>query len=163
MTQRKVIQDQAIAPQLASELEAIAEAAGCELVHIEWKGGTLRLFIDRPDESGGVNLSDCELVSKQASALLDVADFGSGRYVLEVSSPGLDRGLYRPRDWERFVGRLARVTFKTPDTGAKRTIVARLAGFDAASGDATLLDEGSNERHIVNLKNVIRARLEVEL
>ena len=162
MTQRKVIQDRAIAPKLVTELEAIAEAAGCELVHAEWKGGTLRLFIDRPDRPGGVDLADCELVSKQASALLDVADFGAGRYVLEVSSPGLDRGLYRPRDWERFVGSLARVTYK-PEAGAKRTIVARLEGFDPATGDATLLDEGPDERHVINLKNVIRARLEVEL
>ena len=79
--------------QITPEIEQVAQAVGCELVHAELKGGVLRLFVDRPE--GGVTLADCQLVSKQVSALLDVLDFGTGRYVLEVSSPGLDRQLYR--------------------------------------------------------------------
>src|SRR5690349_9446948 len=86
--------------ELTPELEQIATAAGCELLHVELKGGILRLVLDKPD--GGVNLEDCQHVSKQASALLDVLDFGKSRYVLEVTSPGPDRQLYRPRDYERF-------------------------------------------------------------
>src|SRR6185369_3709461 len=76
--------------ELQPELEAIAESAGCELVHVEIKGGVLRLFLDKPE---GITLADCEHVSKLASAYLDVVDFGKSRYVLEVSSPGLDRQL----------------------------------------------------------------------
>src|SRR5688572_23221268 len=102
---------------LEAELEATVASLGCELVHAEWKGGMLRLYVDR---EGGVHLEDCERVSRAVSPLLDALGFGAGRYLLEVSSPGLDRGLYRPRDYERFAGKLARVQFVNPDTGRKR-------------------------------------------
>src|SRR5689334_21983574 len=95
--------------EILPQFESVASSAGCDLLHAEIKGGVMRLILDRPE--GGVTLTDCEHVSKQVSHLLDVLDFGSGRYVLEVSSPGLDRQLYRPADYERFAGRLARVTF----------------------------------------------------
>jgi len=152
--------------ELAAEIEQIAEAAGCELVHAELKGGVLRVFIDKPE---GVTLADCEHVSRQVSALLDVTDFGTGRYVLEVSSPGLDRQLYKPADYDRFVGRLARVTFEDPATGKKRTVVARLRGLrqpeGAAEGNAAVvLEDGTTgEPWELPLKNVKTARLEIEL
>ncbi|HEX9942553.1 MAG TPA: ribosome maturation factor RimP [Thermoanaerobaculia bacterium] len=152
--------------ELAPEIEQIAEAAGCELVHVELKGSVLRVFVDKPD---GVTLADCEHVSKQVSALLDVLDFGTGRYVLEVSSPGLDRQLYKPRDYDRFAGRLARVTFEDPETGRKKTVVARLHGLRRTTGapdeDAeVLLEDGrTGETWRLPLKKVITARLEVEL
>ena len=88
------------------EIERIAEASGCELWHAEVKGGVLRLYLDKPE---GVTLSDCEHVSKLVSAYLDVVDFGKSRYVLEVSSPGLDRHRGRaglqPRDRAALPGR----------------------------------------------------------
>jgi ribosome maturation factor RimP len=153
--------------ELTPEIEQIATAAGCELVHAELKGGVLRIFLDRPD--GGVTLADCQHVSKQVSALLDVLDFGTGRYVLEVSSPGLDRQLYKPGDYERFAGRLARVTFQDPETGKKKTVVARLKGLHPAGSsgeDARVLlqEEGKEgEPWELPLKNVMTARLEIEL
>lgn len=146
---------------LERELTAVAEGAGCELVHAEFKGGTLRLFIDRPE---GVTLADCERVSKQVSALLDVLDFGTGRYLLEVSSPGLDRQLYRARDYERFVGSKVRITWF--DAGAKRTVVGRLTAFDPASGGTATVtgEDGSGESvHVVPLDAVATARLEIEI
>ena len=149
---------------LQAELEAIAEGAGCELWHAEFKGGHLRLFIDRPE---GVTLADCELVSKQVSALLDVVDFGHQRYVLEVSSPGLDRQLYRPGDYERFTGERVRVTYLTPDGGTKRTVVGRLEAFRPAGGEAAggtievATDDG--ERLELTLADVQAARLEIAL
>jgi len=149
---------------LQAELEAIADGAGLELVHAEHRGGFLRIFIDRPD--GGVTLADCEHVSKQVSALLDVVDFGRQRYVLEVSSPGLDRQLYRPRDYARFAGHKVRVTYRSPEHG-KRTVVGRLdefrpAGREGAEGAVTVTtDDG--ERLDVALADVQLARLEVEL
>jgi ribosome maturation factor RimP len=120
------------------------------------------VFIDKPE---GVTLADCEHVSRQVSALLDVLDFGTGRYVLEVSSPGLDRQLYKPADYDRFAGRLARVTFEDPATGKKKTVVARLRGLRRAEpGDAgVLLEDGSGEPWEVPLRNVKTARLEIEL
>jgi ribosome maturation factor RimP len=145
---------------LERELAAVAASAGCELVHAEFKGGVLRLFIDRPE---GVTLADCEAVSKQVSALLDVLDFGAGRYLLEVSSPGLDRQLYRARDYERFVGRKVRVTWFTG--GGKRTVVGRLEAFDPAGGGAaTVAEEGAAAAsHVIPLADVAVARLEIEI
>lgn len=150
--------------ELTPEIEQIATAAGCELVHAEIKGGVLRIFLDRPD--GGVTLADCQHVSKQVSALLDVLDFGTGRYVLEVSSPGLDRQLYKPSDYERFAGRLARVTFQDSETGKKKTVVQRLHGLKGSGEDArVLLQEDGKEGGPweLPLKNVMTARLEIEL
>jgi len=156
-----------LSPELEHEIEGVVDGSGCELVHAEFKGGLLRIFIDRPERPGGVDLSDCETVSKQVSALLDVLDFGPGRYTLEVSSPGLDRRLYRPRDYRRFAGSLARVTHRDPSTGRKRTDVGRLG---------ELVDPGAGGRPVVTLQLVERdeslqlpldaiemARLEIEL
>ena len=151
--------------ELQPELEQIAAANGCELVHVEIKGGVLRLILDKPE---GVTLADCELVSKQASAYLDVADFGKSRYVLEVSSPGLDRQLYKTADVERFLGKLARVSFTDPD-GSKKTVVGRLQelrrGEDTPDDEAlvALVDDKSGERTEVRWKDVRTARLEIEL
>lgn len=157
-------------PELVTELEELAAASGCELLHAEFKGGVLRLFIDRTE--GGVDLNDCEHVSKMASALLDVLDFSDGRYVLEVSSPGLDRELYRPRDWQRFTGHRVRVTFTDPASGDKRTVVGRLESFvaeppespvsEATGGQAEVLVDGG-ERWTLSLAEVRTARLEIEL
>lgn len=151
---------------LTAELEGIAEQAGCELVHAEWKGGTLQILIDRVDREGesegGVTLADCEQVSKQTSALLDVLDFGRTRYVLEVSSPGLDRQLYRPRDYQRFIGSKARITYSSPEV-RKKTLVARLEAFHSEPESVTLLDEESGERTTLRLDQIQAARLEIEL
>jgi hypothetical protein len=156
----------------------------------------LRLVLDRPPgpaaadprtaapdsprvpEVGGVSLGDCEHVAKQTSALLDLLDFGNGRYLLEVSSPGLDRQLYRPSDYERFSGRLARITYETAASGdaaasgapRRRTVVARLGEVRAAHPPAhppdtevTLIDDRTGERLTLKLHEFRLARLEVEL
>ena len=82
-------------------MAAVAARSGCELLEIETRDRLLRLVVDRPE---GVTIDDCQAVGRQISALLDVEDFGDSRYTLEVSSPGLDRKLYGPRDYERFQG-----------------------------------------------------------
>lgn len=162
--------------ELVEEIEEIAASTGCELAHAEYKGGVLRLFIDRPD--GGVDISDCERVSKQVSALLDVLDFSEGRYLLEVSSPGLDRQLYRPKDWRRFTGKKVKVTYVDPESRKKRTVVGRLESFEplpegapaeeATGGRAHVMVEdgradGNEERLDLSLDDVQVARLEIEL
>ena len=136
----------AIHADLEAEFAAVAADVGCELAHVEWKGGTLRVVLDRPDEA--VTVDHCAKVSRQLSALLDVHDFapgGSGdrKYLLEVSSPGLDRKLYRPEDYERFRGRLARVTAGGPEVALR----------EDATGEVLRLP----------LKEIRTARLEVEL
>jgi ribosome maturation factor RimP len=150
--------------ELQPELESIAAANGCELVHVELKGGVLRLILDKPE---GVTLADCELVAKHSSAYLDVADFGKARYVLEVSSPGLDRELYKPADVERFLGKLARVTIVDPENGKKRTVIGRLHEMQPAEliGDSKVVvtDDKTGERTEVLWKDIRAARLEIEL
>lgn len=152
--------------EIRPELEAIARASGCELWHAELKGGTLRLLLDRPD---GVTLSDCEHVSKLVSAFLDVVDFGKGRYVLEVSSPGLDRPLCRPSHYERSVGRKVRVTLEDPRTGKRRTVTGRLESFERPEGApeenarVVVIDEPKEERLEVTLPEIRQARWEIEL
>jgi ribosome maturation factor RimP len=151
-----------LTPELQQELAAIAESKGCELLHAEFQGGVLRLFLDRPE---GVRLEDCEAVSKDASALLDVADFGRGRYTLEVSSPGLDRQLYGPRDYERFTGRRVRVRFVDPGTGRRATVVARLEAYRPSpdGGEVELSEPGAATPRVVRVADVQLARLEIEL
>lgn len=150
-------------PELADELSEIAERCGCELVHLEFKGGVLRLTIDRPE---GVSLDECSAVSRAASPVLDLVDFGPQGYTLEVSSPGLDRPLYRPRDYERFVGRRVRVTLRAEAQQAKRTFVAQLEGFSSESGRdpvVTLREHEDQPALSVPLTRIQIARLAPEL
>lgn len=149
----------AIEPELEQELAAIAASAGCELLRAEFKGGVLRLILDR---DGGVRLEDCELVSKQASALLDVADFGRGRYTLEVSSPGLDRELYGPRDYARFAGSRVRVRFQDPESGKRATLVGRLAEFSPEHGEIRLTELDRGAEKLIRLTDIQLAKLEFD-
>jgi ribosome maturation factor RimP len=146
--------------RLATELAAIAESAGCELARVEFKGGVLRLFLDRDPD--GVSHEDCANVSRQASALLDVVDFGPARYTLEVSSPGLDRPLWRPEDYGRFAGRLARITIQPPGE-RKKTLVARLVGYDPTGGGKVTVTGEKGETQVIPLPQVLKAKLEIEI
>jgi ribosome maturation factor RimP len=106
--------------------ERAAEERGLELVHAELAGGArtpvVRVFIDKPE---GVTHEDCSKVSEHLGALLDVEDFIHSAYTLEVSSPGLERGLYRRADYERFAGRPARIKSRRP-VGAQRNFSGRI-------------------------------------
>ena len=108
--------------------ERAARSANVEIVYVEWKIGKqrfLRVYIDKPE---GVSHADCSAVSEQLSVLLDVEDLVPGPgYVLEVSSPGLDRKLTKPAEFERFAGRLARISTAEPVENAK-FFEGRLAG-----------------------------------
>ncbi len=90
--------------------EPLAASLGLELAEVEYKQEgarmVLRLFIDR---EGGVTLDDCAAVSRELAEILDVEDFIQSRYTLEVSSPGLNRPLKKPSDYERFTGRLVKI------------------------------------------------------
>ncbi len=125
------------------ELEKIREAAervarseGLEVVDVEWKVGKqrfLRVYIDRPPTTehpagGEISHHDCEVVSQQLSVILDVEELVPGpRYVLEISSPGLDRKLTKPAEYQRFAGRLAKIWTLQPIEGAT-FFEGRLAG-----------------------------------
>ncbi len=109
--------------------ERVAHSEGMEVVEVEWKVGKqrfLRVSIDKPE---GISHRDCEVVSEQLGAILDVEDLVPGRsYVLEVSSPGLDRKLLKPADYERFAGRRAKISLHEPVENSK-FFEGRLAGY----------------------------------
>jgi ribosome maturation factor RimP len=117
--------------RLLGLLEPAVAAMGFELADLDahfGRRGLLRLYIDRP---GGVTLDDCQRVSEQIGALLDVEDPLPGRYVLEVSSPGFDRRLRTPAHFERFGGERVRIELKDPLDG-RRNFLGRLAGVEGA-------------------------------
>lgn len=96
--------------------ERVGAAAGLEIVDVELKGGggarMLRIYIDKPE---GVTHADCEKVSEEVGVLLDAEDVIPGaQYTLEVSSPGVERKLSKPRDFERFVGQKVKIALKEP-------------------------------------------------
>ncbi|MGH9678935.1 MAG: ribosome maturation factor RimP [Candidatus Acidiferrales bacterium] len=109
--------------------ERVARSLGVEVVDLEWKVGKdrfLRVYIDKP---GGVSHKDCEAVSNQLGVILDVEDLVPGpHYILEISSPGLDRKLTKPAEFQRFAGRLARISTAEPIENQK-FFEGRLAGF----------------------------------
>ena len=115
----------------------MTESEGIELVEVEVKGGGsnrfVRISIDKPE---GVTHADCELVSQQVGAILDVEDVvPGGRYTLEVSSPGVERKLLKPRDFERFQGKKVKIGLREPLDG-RRHWEGTLAGF--AEGQVAL-------------------------
>lgn len=140
--------------------ERVTASEGLHLVDIELKGGNsnslLRVYIDKP---AGVSHADCQLVSEQLSVMLDVEDPFPGSYVLEVSSPGLDRKLTKPSDFTYFAGRRARVVLKEAVAGQK-VWEGRLAGFENGQVRLDLGEHGVQE---VDLANVRKAQLVVEL
>jgi ribosome maturation factor RimP len=147
--------------------ERVAGSLGLEIFDVEWKVGKdrlLRVYIDRlpgpqNPEGLGVTHKDCERVSEQLSVILDVEDLIPGpSYVLEVSSPGLDRKLIKPADYERFVGRLAKVWVTEP-IEKQNYFEGRLAGY--ADGMVKL---NVREREVVvPFSGIKKANLVVEL
>ena len=103
-------------------LSPAVTALGLELLGVEFIPGSgnavLRLYIDEPER--GVTLEDCEAVSREVSALLDVNDPIETHYTLEVSSPGLDRPLFKPAQYARFIGQAAKLTLEFPQNGRRR-------------------------------------------
>jgi ribosome maturation factor RimP len=101
--------------KIRAAAERVASSEGLEVVEVEWKVGRqrfLRVTIDKPE---GVGHLDCERVSNQLSVILDVEELvPGGSYVLEVSSPGLDRKLLKESDYERFAGRKAKIWLTEP-------------------------------------------------
>jgi len=109
--------------------QRVAGATGLDVLDVEWKVGRqrfLRIVLDKP---GGVSHGDCERVSHELGVILDVEELipGSG-YVLEVSSPGLDRKLVQPAEFARFTGRRAKISLSQP-VEDRNFFEGRLAGF----------------------------------
>lgn len=135
-------------------LEPTVAAMGFELADIDahlGRRGLLRLFIDKV---GGVTLDDCQLVSEQVGAFLDVEDPLPGSYVLEVSSPGFDRRLRTLKHFERFQGEPVRVELRDARDG-RRNLMGRLVGVESS----LVLLEVDGEMWRLPLNDIAVARL----
>lgn len=151
--------------------ERVATSSGLDVVEVELRGGgkarTLRIVIDK---LAGVTHEDCATVSREVGTILDVEDVISGSYTLEVSSPGLDRKLIRPSDYERFTGSRIKLTTQQPVNG-NRHFEGRLESFE--DGRLTLdlnaarkkrrPEEGAAPKLEIDLKNVEKANLVPEI
>jgi ribosome maturation factor RimP len=167
--------------KIRAAAERVAHSEGLEIVDVEWKVGKqrfLRVYIDRvpprnPAPNGGsttesdadadpkISHADCERVSQQLSVILDVEELIEGPgYILEVSSPGLDRALKKAEDFERFAGRLAKILTSEP-IGDAKFFEGRLAGF--ADGKVRMELKGKQARTVeLPLEAIRKANLVVE-
>lgn len=159
--------------------ERVARSEGLEVLDVEWKIGKqrfLRVYIDRlppakpaeaaeggtpPDPFPKISHGDCERVSQQLSVILDVEELVPGPgYILEISSPGMDRALKKAGDFERFTGRLAKITTNEP-IGEARFFEGRLKGF--TDGKVRMELKGKEARVVeIPLETIRKANLVVE-
>ncbi len=160
--------------------ERVAASSGLEVVEVELRGGgkarMLRIVIDKPaagaiDKPVGVTHEDCANLSREVGTILDVEDaVPGGSYVLEVSSPGLDRKLVRPADYERFAGSRVKLTTRQPVNG-NRYFEGRLENFQAgwltldlsAARKKFRPGDGAPQKLEIELANVEKANLEPEI
>lgn len=129
-----------------------------ELVDVEYKSGPkhlVRIFIDK---AGGVNLSDCGKISSRVGILLDSEDIIEDEYILEVSSPGLDRPLKNEGDYKRNEGELVKIDLHEPLDG-KKTFIGRIIG---ARNQKVIVKEKSGKIVNVPIADIAKGKLEVK-
>jgi ribosome maturation factor RimP len=144
----------------------VAATLGLEIFDVQFRreagGMVLRVQVDRPGPAAtaedSVSVEDCAKVSRDLSAVLDVEDAVPSAYILEVSSPGLDRPLRKAEDFQRFAGRRAKVVMRGPIDG-QGFFKGRLAGLEEHD---VLIDTDDGRRRRVPLTAITRANLEVE-
>ena len=141
--------------KLTKLLQPLVEELGYEFVGLDFgsdpKNSVLVIYIDR---DGGIAVEDCEKVSREVAALLDVEDPIPGHYNLEVSSPGLDRPLFTPDQYERFTGEVVRVSLFAPQDG-RRKFKGTILGTE---GDQVKLELDGSEV-LLEMNNIAKARL----
>lgn len=145
----------------------VAAGYGLEIFDVQFRregpGMVLRVQLDRPGPAARaeecVSVEDCARVSRDLSAIFDVEDVVATAYVLEVSSPGLDRPLRRADDYRRFTGRRAKIVMRAPVDG-QGFFKGRLGGLDGAD---VIIDGDDGRTHRVPFDVITRANLEVEL
>jgi ribosome maturation factor RimP len=146
--------------RIAGLAEQIAASMGMEIVLLEIKGegnsSILRTYIDQPS---GITLDDCERFSKRFSVALDVEDWIPFSYVMEISSPGVNRPLVKEADFQRFCGKNAKVRTRLPIEG-QRSLKGRLAGV--IEGKLTL-EVSQEKRVVIALTDIEKASLIADL
>lgn len=151
------------ATEIANLLAPTVQSLGLELLGVEYLtapgGATLRLYIDVPlveQPERVVNIDDCERVSREVSAQLDVEDPISANYTLEVSSPGVDRPLFTGEQFERAIGESAKVTLKLPQDGRRR-LQGEILAVDLEQGTVTF--KVDNAPFTADVENIDKARI----
>ena len=148
------------ATEITELLAPTVAALGLELLGVEFAptghSAMLRLYIDAPGRLVGIE--DCEAVSREVSAQLDVADPIASEYTLEVSSPGIDRPLFTAEQFGRFIGEQAKLTLRLAQDGRRR-FIARITGVE---GDVVLLKHEAGEMRVEH-DNIEKARLVPDL
>lgn len=141
--------------QVEQLLAPTVESLGCEIWGVEYlnqgKHSKLRLYIER---EGGVDVDHCAEVSRHVSDLLDVEEFSQNAYTLEVSSPGLDRILFKPDHFQAFVGHKVDVRLNFPFEGSRK-FVGMLAGVEEDSAVVQVDDE----EYLLPIDNIQKARV----
>ena len=133
--------------------------ANLELVHVEIGGTgrkpTVRIFIDKP---GGVTIEDCSAISLSVGKILDEEDFIPSAYTLEVSSPGLERGLYNLNDFQRFIGEKAKVKINEPINGQKNF----RGKISAVENENVIFEDITSGMVNIPYRTVTKANLEID-
>ena len=118
MTEIRLSRETGPSARVAALAEPVLDSLGFRLVRVKMFGSTLQIMAERPD--GTFSVDDCANFSRSFSPVLDVADIISARYMLEVSSPGIDRPLVRAADFEAWAGHEAKIEMANPVAGRKR-------------------------------------------
>lgn len=142
---------QAVNEHLRELLQPVVQALGYEWVGLEYQSSVLCIYIDSPE---GITLDDCTRVSHQVSGVLDVEDPIAENYRLEISSPGLDRPLFTPEQFQRFLGQQVVLRFHGKWQG-RRKLVGELLGHEAEG----ISIQAEGERFLVPHEQVRSARL----
>ena len=159
----------AIADDLTKQLSPLIEDLGYECVGVEYisnpKNRVVRVYIDSPD---GIDVDDCEKVSREISSWMDVEDPVSGEYSLEVSSPGIERPLFRPEHFEQFIGERAEIHLIGPlvneATGQRQRVfkgvIDRVMRADDGVNVVLKTEQGE---HTLPLAQLARAKLKPDM
>ncbi|MEP6945712.1 MAG: ribosome maturation factor RimP [Acidobacteriota bacterium] len=155
-----MIEPKSIAARMNAIAEGVAKEHGVELVHAEIAGSkrdsVVRIFIDK---KGGVGIEDCSRFSGAMEELLDAEDLIPWAYVLEISSPGIERSLYSVKDYVRFAGELAKVKTLSEIDGQKN-FVGRI---EAVEGDEVIFEDRTVGSVRIPFASIEKANLKIDL
>jgi ribosome maturation factor RimP len=154
-----------IADRVRKIAERVTAEINLELVNVEVLGNErqliVRVFIDKQDESGNsiVTHAECSAISLHIGTILDVEDFITPAYNLEVSSPGIERELFKLKDYERFAGKLAKIKTRQP-VDNQRNFRGRIVGV---SNESIIFDDKTTGQVLIPFAVIAKANLEIDL